>query len=129
ALLGAEVRGEYLERAFALLSIRELDAEADLEHVLKFLVHHHREQRRGVLVLLLRHSGQLDKRVRVGAGNRLAILVPPNQTTRTDKLRNAQERGQGVFAGALDPDETCLTEDGVAGLRVERIPPQDEPLL
>src|SRR5699024_2682944 len=33
------------------------------------------------------------------------------------------------FAGALDPDETCLTEDGVAGLRVERIPPQDEPLL
>ena len=44
ALLGAEVRREHLERAFALLSIRELDAEVDLEHVLKFLVHHHREQ-------------------------------------------------------------------------------------
>src|SRR5699024_7651928 len=31
ALLGAEVRGEYLERAFALLSIGQLHAEADLE--------------------------------------------------------------------------------------------------
>src|SRR5699024_9743629 len=33
ALLGAEVRCEHLERAFALLSIRELDAELNLKEI------------------------------------------------------------------------------------------------
>src|SRR5699024_5134346 len=45
------------------------------------------------------------------------------------KLRNAQECRQGVFAGALDPDKARLPEAGVAGLRVERVPMQNEPLL
>src|SRR5699024_3071845 len=103
--------------------------EADLEHVLKFLVHHHREQRRGVLILLLGYGGQLDERVRVGAGDGLAVLVPAEKPARANELDDAQERGQGVLAGALDAHEARLPEAGVAGLRVERVPMQNEALL
>src|SRR5699024_565712 len=84
---------------------------------------------RGVLVLLLGHSGQLDKRVRVGAGDGLAVLVPAEKPARANELDDAQERGQGVLAGALDAHEARLTEHWVAGLGIEGVPPQDEPLL
>src|SRR5699024_748812 len=75
------------------------------------------------------YGGQLDERVRVGAGNRLAAGAPAEKPARANELDDAQERGQGVLAGALDAHEARLTEAGIAGLRVERVPMQNEPLL
>src|SRR5699024_4894947 len=83
----------------------------------------------GVLILLLRHGGELNERVRVGAGDGLAVLVPAEKPARANELDDAQERGQGVLAGALDAHEARLTEHWVAGLGIEGVPPQDEPLL
>src|SRR5690606_17316174 len=97
--------------------------------VLELLVHEDRKERGRVRVLVLRHGGQLHARIEVRDRHRLAVRVPPTETTRSDELDRAHDGGERVLAPALRPDQTHLPVDRILRLGVEGVEPQEDALL
>ena len=129
ALLSTEVAGQSLERAPALLRVGHLDTDVHVEHILELLVHHDREERHGVRVLLLRHRRQLDQRVRMRHRHWVAVLIPSAEAAGAHELQNADHRRQRVLARALGPHEDAGAIPGHLRGRVEAVPVQEEALL